>query len=80
MATDIAFAIGIITLVGKKVPPALKVFLAALAIVDDLGAIVVIGLFYSSGIKFLFALFSIAIILLLAYTGFRLCAFAKVLF
>ncbi len=65
MATDIAFAIGIITLVGKKVPPALKVFLAALAIVDDLGAIVVIGLFYSSGIKFLFALFSIAIILLL---------------
>jgi NhaA family Na+:H+ antiporter len=74
MATDIAFSLGVASMLGKKVPTNLKIFLTALAIIDDLGAIVVIALFYGEGISAIFLLGAgiiIAIIWLLNKKGIR---------
>lgn len=64
MATDIAFAIGLLALLGRRIPSSLKLFLLTLAIVDDIAAIIVIALFYGSG--FNFVMLGLAIVLSLA--------------
>ncbi len=71
MATDIAFAISALVLLGKRVPPALVTFLVALAIVDDLGAVIVIALFYTEQIHMLpLALAGGAFLIMLAFNRF----------
>ncbi len=74
MATDIAFAVGVLALLGKRVPAAVRVLLLALAIIDDVGAIVVIAVFYSSGLSWmglLIAALGVAGVIVLRWLGVR---------
>ena len=70
MATDTAFALGVLTLVRKHIPSSLSAFLVGLAIVDDIGAIVVIALFYTQEISVIFLLISFALIAFLGVANY----------
>lgn len=70
MATDIAFAIGILSILGNRVPFALKIFLTAIAIIDDLGAVIVIAVFYSSNISLMMLGFAGIVLLVLILLNF----------
>lgn len=74
MATDIAFALGLLAMLGKRVPLNLKIFLTALAIADDLGAVMVIAIFYTESIDFyelVYAFFFLAVLVVANLTGVR---------
>tara|TARA_Y100001970_G_scaffold260936_1_gene343520 strand:- start:8319 stop:9491 length:1173 start_codon:yes stop_codon:yes gene_type:complete len=75
-ATDIAFSLGVLSLLGKKIPISLKVFLTALAIIDDLGAIIIIAFFYSGNVQINYLLLILfAMIALFALNKFKIKIF-----
>ena len=71
MATDIAFSLAILTLLGNRIPIGLKVFLIAFAIVDDLGAVLVIAIFYSTSIKWVLILAALILLVILFFFSYR---------
>ena len=80
-ATDIAFSLGVLSLLGKRVPISLKIFLTALAIIDDLGAIVIIAFFYSGNIEIKYlALMLAAVVTLYGLNKFKVKLFIPYLF